>query len=96
MWSPSWKMSELTVPGISTLRVSPLSGRMISNYTCLGSLVNSEGATASTWVPVVDQLLLMASIFLTYTAGVIPMNQPYKKDVSSENKFPESSISSGR
>ncbi|KAI8523206.1 hypothetical protein RHMOL_Rhmol13G0055400 [Rhododendron molle] len=39
---------------------------------CLGTLINTNGATFSEWVPVVDQGLLMASIFLTYMAGVIP------------------------
>ncbi|XP_058198198.1 uncharacterized protein LOC131313735 isoform X1 [Rhododendron vialii] len=39
---------------------------------CLGTWINTNGATFSEWVPVVDQVLLMASIFLTYMAGVIP------------------------
>ncbi|XP_024030073.1 uncharacterized protein LOC21398313 [Morus notabilis] len=93
--SPRRKMCELTAPGISKLKVSPQSGRSTLKCMCFGSLVNSEGATASNWVPVVDQVLLMASIFLTYMAGVIPVKQSYQKDISSENRIPESSTSSG-
>ncbi|GAB4830162.1 hypothetical protein Ancab_019804 [Ancistrocladus abbreviatus] len=39
---------------------------------CFGSLIESESAAAADWVPVIDQVLLMASVFLTYMAGVIP------------------------
>ncbi|GFZ17600.1 hypothetical protein Acr_26g0008700 [Actinidia rufa] len=38
----------------------------------LGTLINNDGATVSAWIPIVDQVLLMANIFLTYIAGVIP------------------------
>lgn len=41
---------------------------------CFGTLINTDAA-ASDWIPVVDQVLLMASIFLTYTAGVIPADK---------------------
>ncbi|XP_062078856.1 uncharacterized protein LOC133783271 isoform X2 [Humulus lupulus] len=95
MQSPGLKMSELSVPGFSNLSASLWSRRATFNCTCLGSLVNSEGATASTWVPVVDQILLMSSIFLTYMAGVIPIRQPYRKDVSSDSNVSGSSTSSG-
>ncbi|PON70787.1 phosphoglycolate phosphatase [Parasponia andersonii] len=95
MWSLGWKMHELTVPGNSKLRVSSWCRMSTLKCTCLGSMVNSEGATASTWVPVVDQVLLMASIYLTYMAGVIPIKQPYRKGGFSENKITESSTSSG-
>lgn len=89
-------MCELTAPGILKLKVSPRSVGSTMKCMCLGSLVNPEGATVSNWVPVVDQVLLMASIFLTYMAGVIPLKQSYQKDISNESRIAESSTSSGR
>lgn len=64
--------------------------------SCLGSLVNPEGTTASDWVPMVDQVLLMASMFLTCMAGVIPVNSSYQNDISNDNVVAKSPISSGR
>jgi len=65
----------------------------------LGALVDFDGATTSKLVPVVDQMLLMGSIFLTYMAGVIPVERShasYRKTNSDKNVFPESSDISGR
>ena len=59
----------------------------------------ADGVTASDWVPVFDQLLLMASIFLTYMAGVIPTEKSYfssQRNVSNDNAFHESSTFFGR
>lgn len=95
VWSPRMKMCELTAFGILKLKVSPRSVGSTLKCMCLGSLVNPEGATVSNWVPVVDQVLLMASIFLTYMAGVIPLKQSYQKDISNEGRIAESSTSSG-
>ena len=64
-------MSELT-HSVSYLKLSPCLRGTSLKSTCLGFLVNPDGATTSDWIPVVDQVLLMASVFLTYTAGVIP------------------------
>lgn len=64
----------------------------------LGALVDFDGATTSKLVPVVDQMLLMGSIFLTYMAGVIPVERShasYQKTNSDKNVFPESSDISG-
>ena len=65
----------------------------------LGALVDFGGATTSRLVPVVDQMLLMGSIFLTYMAGVIPVEKSdasYRKTNSDKNVFPQSSDISGR
>lgn len=67
--------------------------------TGLGALVDFNGAASSGLVPVVDQVLLMGSIFLTYMAGVIPVEKSYtnyQKIDSDKNVFPESSDNSGR
>ena len=74
----------------------PRSKRAVSKCGCLGSLANPEGASVSSWIPVVDQVLLTASICLTYMAGVIPIKGSYRKDISAERSMPESSTSSGR
>lgn len=65
----------------------------------LGALVDFDGAAASGLVPVVDQVLLMASVFLTYMAGVIPVEKSFtghQKINSDKTVFPESSDISGR
>ncbi|CAJ1796996.1 unnamed protein product [Sphenostylis stenocarpa] len=64
----------------------------------LGALVDFDGARTSDLVPVVDQILLMSSIFLTYMAGVIPVEKShasYQKNNSDKNVFPESPDISG-
>jgi hypothetical protein len=61
--------------------------------------VDPNGAMVSGWVSVSDQLLLMASIFLTYMAGVIPQhnsNNTHHKNFMEDNVVVEGSTSSGR
>ena len=63
------------------------------------SLVDSDGITTSGRISVGDQLLLMASIFLTYLAGVIPVQKSSstsQKNIADDDAFPQSSTSSGR
>ncbi|KAF2292635.1 hypothetical protein GH714_026186 [Hevea brasiliensis] len=60
--------------GLSNLNASPC--KRETRYSCLGALVDPDGATASDLVSISDQLLLMASIALTYMAGVIPTDRP--------------------
>ncbi|RVW64266.1 hypothetical protein CK203_052258 [Vitis vinifera] len=70
-----------------------VAGCLPGKYACL-----ADGATTSDWVPVVDQVLLMASIFLTYMAGVIPTEKSYfssQRNVSDDNAVHESSTFSG-
>jgi hypothetical protein len=43
--------------------------------TCFASLADFDGVAGSGWVPIGDQVLLTASIFLTYMAGVIPVQK---------------------
>lgn len=71
--------------------------------SCLGSLVDPDVATLSDWVTVTNQLLLTASVFLTYMAGAVPLHNsnfiPRKnKDVFDEkvNAGQEISTSTGR
>lgn len=93
------KMCELRTVGVENLKVHPHVRENSLRCSCLGFLMNPDGATASDWVPVGDQVLLMASIFLTYLAGVIPVQ---KSNVTSQNKIldknvlPNSSTSPGR
>lgn len=67
--------------------------------TCLGSLVNTEGVTAADWIPVIDQVLLISSVLLTYIAGVTPVRKFYPnfpKNIYNDDVISESSNSSGR
>ncbi|KAI4356433.1 hypothetical protein L6164_000455 [Bauhinia variegata] len=92
------KMFELSNFGATNLEVS--SHLQATPLKCigLGALVDFDGATASGLIPVVDQMLLLASIFLTYMAGVIPAEKSYTsypKITSDKNVVSESSGSSG-
>ncbi|XVF32226.1 hypothetical protein REPUB_Repub17cG0063000 [Reevesia pubescens] len=60
--------------------------------------MDADGITASNWIPVGDQVLLMASIFLAYLAGVIPLQKSSstsQKKLANEDAFPKSTSSSG-
>ncbi|KAE9592090.1 hypothetical protein Lalb_Chr19g0125561 [Lupinus albus] len=88
----------LSVFGTTNFETSPR--RQTTPLKCvgLGALVDINSATASGLVPVVDQVLLMASVFLTYMAGVIPVDKSYtshQKINSDKSVFPESSEVSG-
>ncbi|KAJ8749481.1 hypothetical protein K2173_025676 [Erythroxylum novogranatense] len=66
---------------------------------CLGSLVDIDGASASDWVSISDQLLLMTSILLTFMAGVVPIrnsNFISRKNALADDLVLESSESFGR
>ncbi|CAN6545140.1 unnamed protein product [Malus baccata var. baccata] len=88
---PTWKMFEFTALGISNVKVGPFS-EASSKCACLGSLVGSD------WVPIADQVLLTASVFLTYMAGVIPgrtSSPTFRKDISNDSVGCETSTASG-
>nr|XP_043620766.1 uncharacterized protein LOC122592572 [Erigeron canadensis] len=59
---------------------------------CLGTLISTAG-DSSAWIPVTDQVLLMASIFLTHMAGVVPADGPFT--VSGSNKVSDNVASDG-
>ncbi|KAG4377623.1 hypothetical protein AAZX31_18G156100 [Glycine max] len=93
-----WKTFELSVFGATHLKFTPHLQEFPLKCIGLGALVDFNGATASDLVPVVDQMLLLGSIFLTYMAGVIPVEKSYasyQKTNSDKNVFPESSDISG-
>lgn len=84
--------------GLLSFQASPVTRKNSIKCYCLGSLVDPNGAIVSGWVSVSDQLLLMASIFLTYMAGVIPQhnsNHTHRKNFLEDNVVVESSTSSG-
>lgn len=64
---------------------------------CLGTLM-STNSDPSEWIPVIDQVLLMSSIFLTHMAGVIPADGPFstsKKNKLSDSMSPNGTLISG-
>lgn len=78
----SWNACKFSALCIANPKINPYPKHSSMRCHCLGTLINTDGATTSEWVPVVNQVLLMASIFLTYMAGVIPTK---KLLVSSQN-----------
>lgn len=86
----SWQICMFTAPVVS----NHCSKESSLRCSCL-----VDGVTTSDWVPVADQVLLMASIFLTYVAGVIPTEKSYlrsQRNVSDDNAVHETSTFSGR
>lgn len=89
----------ISTSGVENQQVYPQLWERSFKCSCLGFLVNPDCATASKWVPVGDQVLLMASIFLTYLAGVIPVrksNHTSQKNILDNIVVPDSSTSPGR
>lgn len=67
--------------------------------TCLINLVSSDAATASGWLTIADQVLLVGSVFLTYMAGVVPIKRPgftSHRSVLTVNSEPGTTSMSGR
>ncbi|EYU17984.1 hypothetical protein ABFS82_14G211000 [Erythranthe guttata] len=65
---------------------------------CSSALASANSVLASDWVPLMDQILLLASITLTYMAGVIPVEKsPYSTQMSTPlgDVVPGNSSSSG-
>ncbi|KAG6425418.1 hypothetical protein SASPL_115853 [Salvia splendens] len=76
--------------------------RKTTRCYCSNALANvgavAAAATTSDWVPFIDQVLLLASISLTYMAGVVPQEKyPFNTQTSVPpfDVIPESSSSSG-
>ncbi|XP_027926364.1 uncharacterized protein LOC114183520 [Vigna unguiculata] len=92
------KTVQRSVFGATDLKFTTRTQQLPIKCIGLGALVDFGGATTSRLVPVVDQMLLMGSIFLTYMAGVIPVEKSdasYRKTNSDKNVFPQSSDISG-
>ncbi|XP_048138893.1 uncharacterized protein LOC115742466 isoform X2 [Rhodamnia argentea] len=65
---------------------------------CVASLVDFDGATALEFTTMVDQALLVASILLTYMAGVVPIGKPRfspRRIISDDDAINEGSTLSG-
>ncbi|KAI3461040.1 hypothetical protein Pfo_017703 [Paulownia fortunei] len=93
----SWKAHKLIAPHVRILNGSPKWKTPI-RCCCLSALANADGAITSDWVSFVDQVLLLASITLTYMAGVIPAEKsPCNTQTSMPlvDVLPENSSSSG-
>ncbi|VVB15385.1 unnamed protein product [Arabis nemorensis] len=99
-WRPSGKAQNLYVSTPLNLGAHHLSREDSScKCTCFASLADFDGVAGSGWVPISDQVLLMASIFLTYMAGVIPVQNPtYSTRKNTVEEAPDvlTSESSGR
>ncbi|KAL8494276.1 hypothetical protein ACS0TY_025174 [Phlomoides rotata] len=74
-WFPSWKACKPVTPHLRIPDGTPRWKTPI-RCCCLNALANVDAAIASDWIPFVDQVLLVASITLTYMAGVVPSEKP--------------------
>ncbi|KAL3620523.1 hypothetical protein CASFOL_035435 [Castilleja foliolosa] len=70
------RLSSLKAPKLSASNLGILNGnpkwKTPIRCRCLSALANADAAITYEWVPFIDQVLLLASITLTYMAGVIP------------------------
>ncbi|KAE8676267.1 hypothetical protein F3Y22_tig00111621pilonHSYRG00410 [Hibiscus syriacus] len=97
-WLSNWRKRKVDNSVFTNLKVSPCFMETTVRSNCVWSLVDSDGITASELVTVGDQLLLMTGIFLTYMAGVIPVQKSgstYLKNTADSDAFPQGSTSSG-
>ncbi|KAL6499576.1 hypothetical protein OROGR_027486 [Orobanche gracilis] len=91
----SWKAPQLVAFNFKILNGSSKWKTPIT-CCCLNALANADGALTFEWVPFVDKVLLLASITLTYIAGVIPAGKyPYntQKSISIVDVIPANSSS---
>ncbi|KAK9726484.1 hypothetical protein RND81_05G218400 [Saponaria officinalis] len=77
VWKPKYNTLSLS----SRHRTSTVLRGSSMKCKCSGIMIDLENAAGSGWVPVIDQVLLTASVLLTYMAGVIPSKKSY---ISSE------------
>ncbi|XP_044491692.1 uncharacterized protein LOC123215593 isoform X2 [Mangifera indica] len=100
------KVAQFSLQKMCVIRTSSAENQLVYPHprecsfkcSCSGFLVNSDVATVSEWIPVGDQVLLMASIFLTYLAGVIPVqksNHTLQKSILDNVVASENSTSPG-
>ncbi|XP_024974352.1 uncharacterized protein LOC112512558 [Cynara cardunculus var. scolymus] len=64
---------------------------------CSGNLINTD-TNASGWIPVIDQVLLMGSVFLTHLAGGLPVDRSFTnfgRKIFIDDIAPEEPIFSG-
>ncbi|KAG8477833.1 hypothetical protein CXB51_027433 [Gossypium anomalum] len=98
LWLSTWRKWKVDNPFFSNLKVSPCFMETPLRSTSVGSLVDSDSITASDWITFGDQLLLMTGIFLTYVAGVVPVQKSSStspKSIADNDAFPQGSTSSG-
>ncbi|XP_021763398.1 uncharacterized protein LOC110728077 isoform X5 [Chenopodium quinoa] len=92
---PLWRVSKRSTMSVSVTFRTPVSSGSPMRCSCLGTMIDFESAAVSSWVPVIDQVLLTASVFFAYMAGVIPSGGSYirsQKNKSNDLLLPESPI----
>ncbi|TYI00760.1 hypothetical protein ES332_A11G156200v1 [Gossypium tomentosum] len=98
LWLSTWRKWKVDNPFFSNLKVSPCFMETPLRSTSVWSFVDSDRITASDWITFGDQLLLMTGIFLTYVAGVVPVQKSSStspKSIADNDAFPQGSTSSG-
>ncbi|GMI66389.1 hypothetical protein like AT5G48830 [Hibiscus trionum] len=98
LWLSTRRKRKVDNPFFSNLKARPGIMETPLRFTCVWSVVDSDSITASEWITVSDQLLLMTGIFLTYMAGVIPVQKSgstSQKNIADDGAFPQGSTSSG-
>ncbi|KAL2945506.1 Cell division protein ZapD [Bienertia sinuspersici] len=89
-----WRASKHNAISVCKVRSSVSHGSP-SRCSCLGTMIDIESAAASEWVPVIDQVLLTASVLLAYMAGAVPSGRSYinsQKNDLNDMLLPESPI----
>nr|DAD23898.1 TPA_asm: hypothetical protein HUJ06_025361 [Nelumbo nucifera] len=98
VWLTSREICEVSAPIATISKGSFHLRRSSSRFCCLGTLISDENLSPSNLVSVVDQMLLMASIVLTYMAGALPSGRACfgsRKNILDHNAVPADTTSSG-
>ncbi|KAF8388389.1 hypothetical protein HHK36_027056 [Tetracentron sinense] len=89
---------KLSAPIATILKGTPYLRKSSSRCYCLGTLINPDSATPLTWVPIVDQVLLLAGVVLAYMAGVLPSENTFfnsRRNISDHGAVPTNTSPSG-
>ncbi|XP_021728593.1 uncharacterized protein LOC110695671 isoform X2 [Chenopodium quinoa] len=92
---PSWRVIKHSIMSVAVISTTPVFNGSPMRCSCLGTMIDFESAAASSWVPVIDQVLLTASVIFAYMAGVIPSGGSYIRSQTNKSNdllLPESPI----
>lgn len=99
---PLWRVRKHNTRSVSIFNVKgPVLNGSPLRRSYLGTMIDFETSAASDWVPVIDQVLLTATVFFAYMAGIIPSGGSYTDSQKNKNSFndvllPENPIFFGR
>ncbi|KMT05689.1 hypothetical protein BVRB_7g166970 [Beta vulgaris subsp. vulgaris] len=85
---PLWRVRKHNTRSVSIFNVKgPVLNGSPLRRSYLGTMIDFETSAASDWVPVIDQVLLTATVFFAYMAGIIPSGGSYTDSQKNKNSL---------